>query len=121
MTTPVPTIDEWLRDEGPFWIGHYSTLVKRFIGVDDVYPTRNKIDFVGKTENLREDLLKALTEAGEDFQVPKYHSLFEDEEKRKKIERWSNIQDYTRGISDATKELIYRGEKWVFDTFEYEE
>jgi hypothetical protein len=117
---PVPTIDEWLQDEGPFWLGHYTTLVKRFIGVDELYPTKNKINFIGKVESLREDLLQALNLAGETFNVDSYAKFFDDKEEGKRIERWRNSQSYNREISEASKDLIYRGEKWIFDTYNYE-
>lgn len=109
--------DEWLQLEGPFWLGHYTSLVKRFIGVDELYPTKNKMHFVGKSEALKEDLFKALTEAGEEFKINWYHKLFED--KSTNPHNWTNTQEYNREISDESKDLIYRGERWVFDTFEY--
>jgi hypothetical protein len=121
MPSPVPSIDEWLRDEGPFWIGHYSTLVKRFIGEDEVYPTKNKMNFIGKSENLREDLKQALLNAGEIFNDARYNRLFDEEELSSKVKRWANTQEYSREISDTTKDLIHRGEKWIFDTFDYEQ
>lgn len=109
--------DVWFENENPFWLGHYTTVVKRFVGMDDLYPTSNKIHFTGKSENLKEDLHKALTLAGEVFSHERFETIFEN--KNGRTYKWTNIQDYDRVISDRSKELIYRGEKWIFDTYKY--
>ena len=118
---PVASFDDWFKVENPFWLGHYTTIVKRFIGVDNIYATSNKINFVGKTENIKEDLRKALDLAKEPFRgVRKYENLFEVPLIIDELAKWGNVQEYEREISDESKDLIYRGEKWVFDTFDYE-
>jgi len=117
---PVSSFDDWFKVENPFWLGHYATLVKRFIGVDDIYTTSNKINFVGKTENIKEDLYSALQAAEEPLKGGrKYEDLFEAPTIKKLLIKWGNVQEYEREISDESKDLIYRGEKWVFDTFNY--
>lgn len=117
---PVPSFDDWFKIENPFWLGHYSTLIKRFIGVDDIYPTSNKINFVGKTENINEDLCLALQTADEPFRGGrKYEDLFKVPMIMNLLTEFSNVQQYDRGISDESKDLIYRGEKWVFETYGY--
>jgi len=117
---PVPSFDDWFKIENPFWLGHYSTLVKRFIGVDDIYLTSNKINFVGKTENIKEDLCLALQTAEEPFKgARKYEDLFKVPRIMNLLTEFSNVQQYDRGISDESKDLIYRGEKWVFETYGY--
>lgn len=118
---PVASFDDWFKVENPFWLGHYATLVKRFIGVDDIYTTSNKINFVGKTENIKEDLYAALQAAEEPLKGgKKYEDLFEAPGTTERLIKWGNVQEYEREISDESKDLIYRGEKWVFDTFDYE-
>lgn len=115
-----PDFDTWLKEYGPFWLGHYSTIVKRFIGKDPLYTTSNKIDFIGKTENLEEDLFSALTAAGEEFDHTKYRDLFRKKDTSEGLApRWANAQEYNRDISEESKELIYRSEKWVFDAYGY--
>lgn len=113
----VTPFDVWLHDAGPFWLGHYTALVKRFTGVDELYPTKNKMNFIGKSENIEKDLYQALKQAEEYFNEGRYSTIFA--EKPAKVYDWVNTQNYNREISDSSKDLIYRGEKWVFDTFGY--
>jgi hypothetical protein len=115
-----PDFDSWLQDYGPFWLGHYSTIVRRFIGIDPLYTTNNKISFIGKTENLEEDLFKALKAADENFNEVKYKEIFKQQDTEKGVKtQWGNVQSYDREISAESKKLIYTAERWIFDTFEY--
>jgi hypothetical protein len=35
------------------------------------------------------------------------------------LAKWSNKQTYHREISDASKDIIYQTERYVFDRFDY--
>lgn len=75
------------------------------------------MNFIGKSENIEKDLYQALKQAEEYFNEGRYSTIFA--EKPAKVYDWVNTQNYNREISDSSKDLIYRGEKWVFDTFGY--
>jgi hypothetical protein len=111
-----PDFDTWMQDYGPFWMGLYTQLIKRYIGEDPVYASDVKINFIGKTENIFEDLHTALTNAGENFNEKTFQHMVAHPED---LVKWSNKQIYHREISDASKDIIYQTERYVFDKFDY--
>lgn len=114
-----PDFDAWVQDYGPFWMGLYTQLVKRYTGEDPVYACDVKMHFVGKTENIFEDLHTALTNAGETFEEHRFQHLVANHLTNESLVKWSNKQTYHREISAASKEIIYQTERYVFDRFAY--
>lgn len=114
-----PNFDTWIKDYGAFWMGHYSKLVSRYIGDDEFYKTDVKMNFVGKTENLYEDLFTALTNAGEVFDEKQFRNLANVENQKESLTKWSNKQEYDRNISEESKDIIYHTERYIFDKFDY--
>jgi hypothetical protein len=103
------SFDIWLQDYGQIWLGQYTTKLKRYLGEDPNFATNNKIDFIGRTENLIPDLKYALGAAGE---------VFDDEQITEDYN--CNIQSYKRdSVSPASIDLIYKCEKEVFERFKY--
>lgn len=119
MEKESPNFDTWIQDYGAFWMGLYTQLVKRYIGEDAVYASDIKMNFIGKTENLYPDLFIALKNAGETFDEKQFHNLVKESDTRESLTKWSNKQEYNREISDKSKDIIYRSERWVFDKFGY--
>lgn len=117
MERKCPDFDTWIVDYGPFWMGQYTRLIQRYVGEDPLYPCKYKIDYVGKSETLKEDLLTALTNAKENVNQNTYSDIYTKIEADEKL---SNRQEYDKKISDASKEIIYNTEKYVFDRFNYE-
>jgi hypothetical protein len=111
--------DTWMQDYGPFWMGLYTQLIKRYTGEDPAYKTDVKINFIGKTENLLSDLHTALTEAEEVFDEKLFKHMVEHPEKHEYLTKWSNKQVYDPNISKESKQIIYKCERYVFDKFEY--
>jgi hypothetical protein len=114
-----PDFDTWIQDYGPFWMGLYTQLVKRYIGEDPVYVSDVKMHFIGKTENIFEDLHTALINAGESFEEHRFQHLVTNHQTNESLVKWSNKQTYSREISDASKAIIYQTERYVFDKFDY--
>lgn len=112
--------DTWIQDYGPFWMGLYTKLVKRYIGEDPIYASNVKMHFIGKTENIFEDLKTALTNAGEEFNKYRFQNLVETHKTNEFLVKWSNTQTYFRDISDASKEIIYKNEEYIFNKFNYQ-
>ncbi len=102
-------------------MGHYSKIVSRYVGDDDFYKTDVKMNFIGKTENLYEDLFTALKNAGEVFDEKQFHYLANVENQKDSLTKWSNKQQYDRTISEESKYIIYNTEKYIFDKFDYKE
>lgn len=120
MERESPNFNTWLQDYGAFWMGLYTQLVKRYIGEDVAYISEIKMNFVGKTENLYEDLFTALKNAGETFNENYFNKLVQESDIKESLTKWSNKQEYNREISNSSKEIIYNTEKWIFDRFQYE-
>jgi len=112
-----PDFNTWVKDYGPFWLGFYSQLVRRYIGEDDLYQSENKMHFIGKSEVVYNDLYTALKNAGEVFDEDLYKKITSPNDNS--VTKWSNKQEYNREISDSSKEIIYNTEKWIFDRFQY--
>lgn len=120
MERSCKNFDQWLLEYGPFWLGLYSKLIQRYIGEDPLYPTENKINFVGKSENLFEDLKIALNNAGEDISEETYKDAMFYVKNDEHVDLNQNIAIYDRSpISAASKELIYNSERYVFERFGY--
>ena len=102
------SFEEWLESYGQVWLGQYSVKIKRYFGEDPYFFTTNKINFVGKMENLIPDLLQALLQSGEilnNINLNNYRH---------------NVGAYERKkISDKYVNLIYNCEKEVYDRFNY--
>jgi hypothetical protein len=100
-------------------MGLYTQLVKRYTGDDDFYKTDVKMNFIGKTENLYEDLFTALINAGEVFDEKQFRNLANVENQKESLTKWSNKQEYNRIISEESKDIIYQTERYIFDKFDY--
>ena len=120
MERECPDFDTWIQEYGPFWMGHYSKLVSRYTGDDPVYSSNIKMNFIGKTENLFRDLRTALIKAGEEFSETTYQDVVSSQDTDEKLIKFKNKQEYNRVISDKSKEIIYKTEKYMFDKFNYE-
>jgi hypothetical protein len=119
MERQCPDFDTWIQDYGPFWMGLYTKLIKRYIGEDPIYASDIKMHFIGKIENIFEDLHAALVNAGEVFEESRFQDLIASRLTDEYLIRWSNKQTYSREISEASKDIIYQNEKYVFDRFNY--
>lgn len=115
MDIVVPNFDTWVLEEGAMWLGCYSQIVKRYLGEDNNYKTDIKIKAVGKIENLIEDLENILEKSKETYCANK----FLDIKRGNVLEIDHNIQIYDREISQESKDIIYKTEKYIFDKFKY--
>jgi len=96
------------------WMPNYEQFV---INMLDAYPggfvTKlfrfyvGGVDFVGRQENLANDLVKALTFAGETF----------DERILRSTKRFNVSPSYEVVLSKETQERVLEVEKWVIDSF----
>lgn len=105
-----------------FPIDHYwSTDPEQFIrNVLDAYPEGfvtqlyryyvHDVEYVGRQENLREDLIEALTLAGEDFDAEAIRGL---PARHLSAAEWQDAYH----ISEAVEKQIQTAEKWVLDTY----
>ena len=98
--------------------GALTTLYQCFLGENG-----DALDFVGKQENLREDLIKALTLSGENFKEETIRNLQRFNARAFSVQqlRVKNVPEESFDIpvkisSDLEKRLEER-EKWVTDTF----
>jgi len=101
--------------------GPLTTLYKCFLGENG-----DALDFVGKQENLREDLIKALTLAGENFNKDIIRNLlrfnaraFTVQQLRKKNvpEESFNILIKNININSNLEKRLKEKERWITDTF----
>lgn len=87
--------------------GYITELYQYYVGKDG-----SKIDFIGRQENLTNDLVEALTLAGEDFS-----------EEDLRHTRWRNVSAGNRKLGDLcilsaeTENRILEVERWVIDNF----
>lgn len=120
MEKECPNFDTWIQEYGPFWMGHYSKLVQRYIGEDPIFNTTGaKMHFIGKTENLFQDLKTALALSEEKFSEELFDKIEKEYMSDFDILPSLNKGKYNKNISDVSKELIYKTEKYVFDKFNY--
>ena len=87
--------------------GYVTELYKLFVGEN-----LDKVDFIGKQENLVNDLILALNMAGEEF----------DEDVIRNLKKYNRTFDRRAisprlGLSDYTRDRVLRVEKWVMDNF----
>ena len=112
------SFDQWVDEYGQFWLGIYGTLIKRYFGEDENFPTSNKMQFVGKVENLYNDLGRALDAAGETYDANILRDLQSGAIQQNRLQ--TNRQAYDRtSISNSSIELIYKVELATFNRFHY--
>lgn len=112
------SFDEWIRDYGQFWLGHYTVLVRRYLGKDTNFPTSNKVELIGRTEYLYNDLRNILNVVGQPYKVDVMRNLISGKEQLPVT--FSNIQTYDRNnVSMESRELIHRCEQFMYRTFGY--
>lgn len=112
------SFDQWIDEYGQFWLGMYTTLVKRYMGEDINFPSKNKVTKVGKTEHLFSDLKRIFDEIGEEYNIETLNKYIDYKTLLPKNQ--SNIQLYQRkNVSNTTKEIIYKTEKEMFTRFQY--
>lgn len=117
MERKCPDFDTWIVDYGPFWMGQYTRMIQRYTGEDSLYPCKAKIHYIGKSENLKNDLLTALLNAKENIKENVYFDIYAAVEADQNL---CNRQEYNKQISNTSKNIIYNAEKYVFDRFNYE-
>lgn len=100
--TKADALTQYLMQTG-FGIYHQSL---DFFGLD------YEIDFIGKYENLTEDLITALEMAGEDFDKEYIISASQYNPQKTKAPKIK--------FSDETKDLMYKFDRKIFDRFGYE-
>lgn len=112
------SFDEWINDYGEFWLGFYTHLVKRYTGVESVFPNDKVIKLVGKTENLENDLKSILDEVGEKYNTNAMRNILN---KTLEIEdKYANKQIYDRSeASEESKKVILSTEQYILNTYNY--
>lgn len=111
--------NKWVAHFGPKWMGMYTNRIKRYMGIDPVYPCEIRLNKIGKIEKLNLDLPTILQSAGEKFDEDLLAQMLNDPT-HPLIKQWANKGTYNVELTDETKEIIYQAEKWVFEEFEYE-
>jgi hypothetical protein len=112
------SFDAWLRDYGQFWLGQYTTIVIRYLGRDSRFLTNNKVQLIGRTENLFKDLKTILNEVQQPYNVAVLEDLIAG---RLKLDlTHSNTQSYDRNaVSNNSKKMIYDCESYMYRNFGY--
>ena len=87
--------------------GFVSTLYQYYTGVEG-----EAVDFVGCQEHLADDLVKALTLAGEDFDEA---ALRATRPTNRSPQEWKQRAD--EALTAGTLERVRRQESWVWETF----
>jgi len=89
--------------------GFLTDVFRLYVGKDG-----KALDFIGKQENLREDLIRALTLAGETFDKKKIMKV-------KRVNISSGSIFFTKNnlldINDHLAKELDENEKWIIDTF----
>ena len=112
------SFDQWIDEYGQFWLGKFTTIVKRYMGEDTNFPTNNVVTKVGKTEHLFSDLKKILDEIGEEYDCEIFDDIIQHKIMLPKPQ--SNIQVYSRkAVSNTTRQIIFKTEKEIFTRFSY--
>lgn len=88
-------------------VGYVTNLYQCYVGRE-----ADQLDFIGKQENLVDDLIKALTLAGEEF----------DEARLRKERHWNAAASRPKFgklavMSDETHKRIIDAERWIIETF----
>lgn len=86
--------------------GYVSVLYQAYLGKNG-----EELNFVGKQEQLREDLIKALSLAGEDFDPDKIMRLKQTNVSKTKLK--SNSLE----LNKNQRRSLLKREKWVLETF----
>lgn len=112
------SFDEWIQDYGQFWLGQYTILVMRYLGRDPKFPSANKVELVGRTENLFRDLKTILIETRQPYSADVLDDLIAG---RLKLDSTlSNTQAYDRrAVSQESKKIIYDCENYMYRNFGY--
>jgi hypothetical protein len=112
------SFDEWVRDYGQFWLGHYSVLVRRYLGRDSNFPTPNNVELVGRTEYMFSDLRNIFNVIGQPYKVDVMKDLISG--KLILDNRRANVQIYDRNaVSTESREIIKKCEQYMYVTFGY--
>lgn len=113
------SFDQWIDEYGQFWLGMFTTLVKRYLGEDENFPTTNKVTLIGKSETLYIDLRNILNKIGERYDEGALDMIINQEIMLPNDH--VNIQKYNRdAISIETRKIIYQTEREIFNRFDYD-
>jgi len=102
-----PDFEKFIKNSLTMFPNFVTILYQCYLGKDG-----NDLDFVGKQESLREDLIKALTLAGEDFSKNLIRS-----KKRFNLGASQRGLNYSFDIGSKLERRIRIREKWVYQTF----
>jgi len=112
------SFDEWVRDYGQAWLGYYTMIVRRYLGKDLLFPSNNKVDFIGRTEYMFNDLRNIFNTVGQPYKVDVMKNLVSG--KLSIDPAYANIQQYDRtAVSTESRELIQKCEQFMYVTFGY--
>ena len=87
--------------------GFVTQLFQCYVGAD-----LSKVNFIGKQENLTDDLVEALVLSGQEFS-----------EKRLRQTKWHNMSGSSKAykeltvLNEDTKNKVLKAEEWVINTF----
>lgn len=110
------SINEWIQDYGQLWLGFYSRMVKRYLGEDPNFPTRNLVKLIGTTENLFPSLKQIFDFVGQYYQPNVMNQLIAGTANFKP--EWSNTQNYSRAaVSAEHAKLICKVENEIIREF----
>jgi hypothetical protein len=113
------SFDAWVNDYGQFWLGLYTNLVKRYMGIDPLFPSNTVVEYVGKTENLIPDLLNILDVLKEECR-PEVIAAIKDN-RLQYLPAHINKQEYDRDcVSKNSHDIICAAESHVCNKFNYE-
>lgn len=122
------SFEEWLRDYGPFWLGMYSTMIRRYMAINDMaYMTnvpaynaahQNSFFWLGSTEELYPSLKSILDNIGEPYKEDVMDRLIEGS--LTLDDRLANRQQYNRNeVSADSQQLILDAERYVTQRYGY--
>lgn len=113
------SFNQWVDEYGQFWLGNYSNIVRRYLGRDPAFPTKNRVELVGRAEEPLKDLIYFLKHLGENYDMKVARELITNTYNFKDEHR--NIQDYNRdAVSPETRAIILKTEWYVRDFFAYQ-
>lgn len=112
------SFDQWINEYGPFWLGFYTKIVRRYLGKDLAFPSVNKVETVGRTEYLYTDLRSILNVLGQPYDVDVMTGIIAGT--LKLDPKTENRQTYDRkAVSMASRELIHKCEMFMYEKFGY--